>query len=268
MERWRLSPAIHVNQTGYMPGFAKKAMVGEYLGSLGEMAWPPGALPGFKLVEAQTGKQVFSGALLLRPDVGFTFPTYQKVLQADFSDFRKPGEYRLVVDGLGASFPFLIDDGVAAAFARTYALGLYHQRCGASNSLPWTRFTHGPCHTAPAEVPTMAFKATQQLIQGMSDGAKQDPRHTASQLKSVADSLYPFVRKGKVDVSGGHHDAGDYSKYTINSAALIHYLVFAADAFPGAGELDNLEIPESGDGKSDLLRGSKVGGGFPLQDAG
>src|SRR5256886_3457186 len=54
-------------------------------------------------------------------------------------------------------------------------------------------------------------------------------------------------------LSGGHHDAGDYSKYTINSAALIHYLVFAVDAFEGVGELDNLGIPESGDGKSDLL---------------
>jgi hypothetical protein len=73
----------------------------------------------------------------------------------------------------------------------------------------------------------------------------------------VETSLYPFVRKGKVDVSGGHHDAGDYSKYTINSAALIHYLVFAADAFPDAGQLDNLGIPESGDGKSDLLQEAK-----------
>jgi len=27
------------------------------------------------------------------------------------------------------------------------------------------------------------------------------------------------VQHGKIDVSGGHHDAGDYSKYTINSAA-------------------------------------------------
>jgi len=41
---------------------------------------------------------------------------------------------------------------------------------------------------------------------------------------------------------------GDYSKYTINSAALIHSLIFAVDAFEGAGDLDNLGLPESGDG--------------------
>jgi Glycosyl hydrolase family 9/Cellulase N-terminal ig-like domain len=235
-------------------------MVGYYLGSLGEMIVPPPAdssLLGFKLIDAASGAEVFSGPLRLRPDEGFTFPTYQRVWQADFTEFRRPGRYRLLVPGLGASFPFWIDEGVAAAFARTYALGLYHQRCGTANALPFTRFTHGPCHAVPAEVPTMAFKASQQLIKGMSDGAKQDPRHTAPRLQSVATSLYPFVQQGKVDVRGGHHDAGDYSKYTINSAALIHYLVFAADVFPGVADLDNLGIPESGDGKSDLLREAK-----------
>src|SRR5437763_6643480 len=34
-------------------------------------------------------------------------------------------------------------------------------------------------------------------------------------------------------------------------------LVFAVDAFPGVGELDNLGLPESGDGKSDLLQEAK-----------
>src|SRR5205823_4710653 len=82
-------------------------------------------------------------------------------------------------------------------------------------------------------------------------------------------SLYPFVNLGPVDVSGGHHDAGDYSKYTINSAALIHYLVFAADSFPGVAALDNLGIPESGDGKSDLLQEAKWEADFlaKMQDA-
>ena len=33
------------------------------------------------------------------------YAPYQKVLEADFSDFKTPGEYRLAVPGLGASFP-------------------------------------------------------------------------------------------------------------------------------------------------------------------
>ena len=58
-------------------------------------------------------------------------------------------------------------------------------------------------------------------------------------------------------MSGGHHDAGDYSKYTINSAGLVHTLVFAADAIPGVAALDNLGLPESGDGVSDVLEEAK-----------
>lgn len=37
-EPLRFNPAIHVNQSGYMPTGPKKAMVGYYLGSLGEMS--------------------------------------------------------------------------------------------------------------------------------------------------------------------------------------------------------------------------------------
>ena len=59
----------------------------------------------------------------------------------------------LVVPGLGASYPFRIDEGVAAAFARTYELGIYHQRCGTDNSLPYTRFVHPACHLSAAVIP-------------------------------------------------------------------------------------------------------------------
>jgi hypothetical protein len=253
----RFNPAIHVNQVGYEPGFPKKAMVGYYLGSLGEMEMPVES--GFELLDTKTGKSVFSGPLTARPDRGFTYmPTpYHRVYQADFNAFNTPGIYQLHVKGMGCSYPFEIRSGAIATFARAYALGLYHQRCGTNNALPFTRFTHDACHIAPAEVPDRTFKEAQQIIAQVTAGAKEDPRHTAPQLKNTDASLYPFVRKGKIDVSGGHHDAGDYSKYTINSAGLIHALVFAADNFTGAGALDNLGLPESGDGKSDLLQEAK-----------
>ena len=249
----RFGPAIHVNQTGYIPAESKKAMIGYYLGSLGELK----VGGDFKLVDAKTGKEVFTGKLSPRPDKGFTFSSYQQVLEANFNAFKSPGEYRLQAPGLGASWPFWIDDGVAAAMARAHALGLYHQRCGAANEMPFTRFTHGPCHTAPAEVPDSPGAPTQKFIAQSTGDYTNTVRHTAPQLKDAASSLYPFVRKGKVDVSGGHHDAGDYSKYTINSAGLIHYLMIAVDAFSGVSELDNLGLPESGDRIGDVLQIAK-----------
>ena len=271
----RFNPAIHVNEVGYMPNAPKKAMVGYYLGSFGEMDIP--TANGFKIVNASSGAVVFSGALKQRKDVGYTYnaatppapysPPYQKVYEADFTAFTTPGEYRLQVPGMGASFAFIINEGVAATFARTFALGLFHQRCGTDMDIPVTRFDHGFCHTNTVDVPTMAFNETQTMIgskvsdlfdpkTGLRDPNVM-PRHTAPPMTNSDASLYPFVRQGKIDVSKGHHDAGDYSKYTINSAGLIHHLVFAADSFPGAGDLDNLGIAESGDGKSDLLQEAK-----------
>ena len=192
--RW--SPAIHVNQTGYVPAWPKQAIIGYYCGSAGELEV---VAREFKLIAVASGAEVFSGRLVPRGDTGFpgSVKPYQRVLEANFSDFRTPGEYRVLAPGLGASYPFFIDDGAAAAFARTYALGLYHQRCGEANALPFTRFVHAACHTAPAEIPTAAFPKTREQLASMSEDAKKNPRHTAPQLKGVEASLYPFVTAGK-----------------------------------------------------------------------
>ncbi|MDX1950854.1 MAG: glycoside hydrolase family 9 protein [Verrucomicrobiota bacterium] len=265
--RW--SPAIHANHVGYAPNHPKKAMIGYYLGSGGELTIP--AANGFKLVRVTDAAVVHTGTLTLRRDVGFSYSPlpYQQVYEADFSAFTTPGEYQLMVPGMGASFPFRIDSGTPALFARAFALGLYHQRCGGSNEEPFTRHEHALCHAAPAEVPTSAFAKVQEFLATVTADWQNEPRHTAPRLNTVDASLYPFVTQGKVNVALGHHDAGDYSKYTINSAGLIHHLVFAADAFTGVGELDNMGLPESGDGKSDILQEAKWEADFlaRMQDA-
>lgn len=262
--RW--SPAVHVNQVGYLPAFPKKAMAGYYLGTLGELALPPGSR--FELLDA-LGRVVYQGALVQRADHGFTYQPspYQQVWEADFSPVTVAGEYRLKVPGLGTSFPFLIHEGVAATFARTYALGVFHQRCGSRQELPFTRHSHDVCHARPAQVPDMTFTAVNQALTQMTSDS---PAHQqAPPLKDCDAGLYPFLNLADRDVSGGHHDAGDYSKYSINSAGFIHYLIFAADAFPGVVELDNLGLPESGDGKSDVLQEAKWEADFlaKMQDA-
>jgi hypothetical protein len=256
----RYSPAIHVNEEGYMPNYPKKAMIGYYEGNLGEMSIPASA--GFKLVDAVTGNQVFQGTLTQRADVGYTYSPlpYQQVYQADFSSFNTPGQYRLVVPGMGGSLPFLIHSGIAMDFARAHALGLYHQRCGTAIAMPYTRFTHDACHTAPASVPTTAaaYPFTWTTVSNYAHTINtENPTQIAPALDSPSAQLFPFVNQGPVDVSGGHHDAGDYSKYTINSASLVHYLMFAVDSLPGVAALDNLGTPESGDGISDVMQEAK-----------
>ena len=265
----RLSPAIHVNQEGYLPDLPKLAWVGAFLGTLGELRLP--AATTFELVDDTTGLVQFQGTLGSRPDSGFnTTPLpYQEVLAADFSSVTQPGSYRLRVPGVGSSEVFRIAGDMGALLARTYMLGLYHQRCGTALSLPFTRFTHGLDHTAPAQVPDASFAAVTKALTDMTADVANNPRHTAPRLSNVGACLYPFVSTNEVDVSLGHHDAGDYSKYTINSAGMIHHLVFAADAFPGVAGLDNLGLPESGDGRSDVLQEAKWEADFlaKMQDA-
>ena len=265
------NPAIHVNHEGYTPGFPKQAMVGYYLGSLGEL--PVTGAPSFDLRRADDLQIVYSGSLTSRSDFGFTItPTpYQDVLEADFSSFDQEGEYILTINGWGASLPFRIDSGTPALYSRAYSLGLYHQRSGTAKSLPYTRFTHGADHTAPAQIPTTAaeFSAANTFISQATADALNEPRHTAPRITDVDASLYPFVNSGTVDVAGGHFDAGDYSKYTPNSADMIHALTFAIDNFPGVASLDNLGIPESGDGIGDLIQELKWETDFlaKMQDA-
>jgi len=271
MSPLRYSPAIHVNQVGYVPSMPKQAMIGYYLGGFGEMTITS---TNFQVVNAHTGTTVFSGPLTPRPDIGYAYiPTpYQNVYEADFSGLTTPGEYQLVVPGMGASYPFFIDDGVAATFARAYELGLYEQRSGMATTLPFTRFTHAADHTAPASVPLPPsdFSAAWNIIAGYGAAVNaNNPPQIAPLLTNAAAQLYPFVNTGAVDVAGGHFDAGDYSKYTWDSAQMIHVLMFAADSLPGVGALDNLGIPESGDGKSDLLEEAKWEADFlaKMQDA-
>ena len=263
----RTSPTIHVNQVGYDPELPKLAIVGYFLGSLEELDIPSTT---FSLIDSQ-GTNVFSGPLTQRTDSGWKLekPPYQKVFQADFSNFKNPGQYRIKVDGLGVSYPFKIDRGTTGVFARGYTLGLYHQRCGRSNSLPFTRFTHSECHINPAQIPSVTpeFSFVQNNINGAAKNGfpKDRTLHPAPLMTDTSKSLYPFKKKDTVDVSGGHHDAGDYSKYTHNSARLIHHLVFAADSLPGVVTLDNLGIPESGDGKSDILQIANLEADFLLK---
>ena len=261
----RLSPVIHVNQNGYYPTWSKKAMVGYYLGNLGELTIPEGT--PFRIDSVYDKTTLYEGELTHRPDKGYEYPVlpYQLVYEADFSSVTTPGEYRLIIPGLGASWPFFINDGVPAMMARTYALGLYHQRCGVDNRLPYTRFSHDICHVKPVEIPTANFAKVNRHLSEMSKRGKNDPKQIAPVLSSVDAALYPFIRRGSIQAQGGHHDAGDYSKYTIHSAQFIHHLVFAADAFPQVISLDNLGLPESGDGISDLIQIAKWEADFLLQ---
>ena len=277
----RYGPTIHVNQAGYSPTFQKKAMIGYYLGSLGEMQISTNL--GFMLVNASSGSQVYPASglatLTARPDdfaswgtAGSTpIPQYQMVLEADFTSFTTAGQYQLVVPGLGASYPFRIDEGTMMDLARTYALGLYHQRCGSGtnglqvNDAQFTRFSHPNCHTTNASVPlpVASYQSAWDIISNTYGNVTytanvDNPPQLAAAVTNYSAVLFGYSNNPAlgIDVSGGHHDAGDYSKYTLNSAMLVHLLTFAADNL-GLTNFDNFGVPESSNGTPDILDEAK-----------
>src|SRR6516164_9447076 len=126
---------------------------------------------------------------------------------------------------------------------------------------------------APASVPTndsAPFAFTWETVSNYATQLNPDnPTQIAPILTNYPAQLFPFVNQGTASVSGGHFEAGDYNRVAYNGAQIIHTLIFAVDSLRGVGGLDNLGIPESGDGISDALQEAKWEADFliKLQDA-
>jgi len=246
----RISPAIHLPDGGFHPREAKRIPVGLWLGSSGELPLAEGT--PFEVRDAG-GAVVLRGRLVPRTERGFEdmTPPYREVREADVTALSAEELYRLSIPGLGTSRPFRIHRGAAARLARTLALGLYHQRCGAALERPFTRFVHGVCHPPPVLVPPDDDPFFRDSLKGLSEQADGGE---APVMDRPERALFPAARRGPRTIFGGHHDAGDYGRYTTQGAGLVHALVLAVDALPGVADLDDLGLPESGDGVPDLLQ--------------
>ena len=146
-----------------------------------------------------------------------------EVWWVDFSPFQDPGTYQLASATLGArSYVFEVAPDVYAEVLRTALRTFYLQRCGvakpASFAGAWA--DGAPCHRSDAAA---------LAARGHRD-------------------------RGRRDLTGGWHDAGDYNKYVWAAASnAILFLLRAWERDPGAFPDGQLGIPESGNGMSDLL---------------
>lgn len=141
--------------------------------------------------------------------------TGQDVAVADFSAFTVPGTYRLAVEGIGASYPFRIAADVYDAVDDAALKFFYYQRCG--TELPEVfagDWKHAACH--------------------LGEGAVLEDDSS------------------KWAASGGWHDAGDYGRYSVNTAVSLADLLLAHDLYP-TSFTDDTGIPESGNGIPDIL---------------
>ncbi|MFP2997015.1 glycoside hydrolase family 9 protein [Spongiivirga sp. MCCC 1A20706] len=143
----------------------------------------------------------------------------EQVQIADFSNFSNHGSYRIYVEGLGYSHAFDIADDVLEEPAKATVKALYYQR--ASTELPekyagkWARKAGHPDN---------------EVTYHSSSG-----------------------KKGTMDGHGGWYDAGDFGKYVVNGAYPLGQMMTFHEQYPNFYKDNSLNIPESGNGISDLL---------------
>lgn len=252
----RISDAIHVNQVGYSSQLHKVGMIGFYQGSGGELRVDD--VDSFELIDALTESVVFTGRLAWRRDLFWpaTSGWGQQVKVADFSAFTTPGYYQLRVPGLGCSFPFPIHDLACLGWLRLVLRGIMNMRCGEAVGLPYSRQEHVACHTQNVIIPVPQSSWEDLWLMIGAQAGNPPGNQEADVPTSEGQLVSPYVRTAPVSCYGAHHDAGDFGRYTFTVAMTIHHLVLAADMW--GQNFDNLGIPESGNGKSDLLDEAKV----------
>jgi endoglucanase len=146
-----------------------------------------------------------------------------QVWWVDFSPIQARGSYHLFSPSLNArSYEFVIEPDVYHDVMRTALKSFYFQRCGVAKTAAYAgAWADGTaCHRTDASTGPAAGHAD----------------------------------RGLRDLTGGWHDAGDYNKYLWSAASnAILFLLHAWENEPGAFPDGTLNIPESGNGVSDLL---------------
>ncbi|OGV42856.1 MAG: hypothetical protein A2X48_10685 [Lentisphaerae bacterium GWF2_49_21] len=238
------SSALHVNQAGYLPETAKFAYLTQYCGwknaekdKLLDIDFS--AFKEFNIIDDADGKPVYSGKIEISPacrkgdEIVPDRLSESRVWEMNFSDFKKPGRYRIMVKGVGVSYAFSLDSKAYNQVYGTLYRGMYHQRCGTALASEFTRFTHPACHLDDARVPAVE--------EYKNDEADFYPQDTGKVLKCPR----------------GHHDAGDYGKYLSSGALFAYFLLQPYEVFPERLQFDNSPGPEAGNGIPDIIEEAK-----------
>ncbi len=199
------SEDIRINQIGYYPNSPKQFVVNT-----------KNSLESFKIVDFKTKESVYEGQLSAIKDWTLAGETVQV---GDFSELNISGEYVVLIESLGNSYTFKIEDNLYNDAFKASIKALYYHR--ASTSLDETHA-------------------------GQWNRAEGHPD----------DSVMFHPSSGKVGVTaspGGWYDAGDYGKYVVNGAYPLGQLLSLYEQYPGVLGDNSLNIPESGNEISDYL---------------
>jgi endoglucanase len=255
------SEAVHVNTLGYASNAPKYGYIYQWMGSLGNLDLSSYAGKKFRVYKEGTDLPVKEGTIQKRKsatnaETGQTNDTPNKnflgaeVLDCDFSDITANGNYKLVVDGIGSSYPFKIGtDAVWDAYYNV-ARALYYQRSGIRLAPPYS----AAGYIRPVNQNTKVTSDDGTSFAGKllySDYSFMDWAEADGGGSSQA-AIRNAATGKLLDVAGWYHDAGDWDSYWTHQRIPMLLMLtweFAPDRF-GDNELN---IPESGNGIPDLL---------------
>jgi len=205
---------VSVNEVGYLPDAAK----------LGLLQTARTDAAPWSLVDVATGAVVLEGTTTApRMDES----AGEMTVVADFSAWTTPGTYILVIDGV-ESVPFEIGASIYDTLVIDAARYFYLNRSGIELAPEYAGDWARPAgHITDNDVTCFAGKAV--------DGTQYDGCDY------------------RLDASGGWYDAGDYGKYVVNGGISLWTLLNLAERYPDLYPDGSLNIPESGNGVSDLL---------------
>jgi endoglucanase len=213
------SPAIKVNQVGYAAAAkARSAYLGWWAGDLGTIAFDD--CTTFQVVSAADGAVVHEGGIVLAASDPLSGERPGRMDLAAVG----PGRYRIIVPGVGASFPFRIGEGAERELAFHTQRAFFHQRAGFELTKEFTDFPRPASHLDVYESGYMVGNRSYTPRPG-------EP-----------------VRRFR----GGYHDAGDDDVFTYHlraTAQVLHVYALHPEAFADG----DLKLPESGNGIPDIL---------------
>lgn len=252
------SEAVHVNNLGYCPGAtAKYAYVYHWLGDGAALDLAAYAGRNFAIRDLQTDEDVFTGVLRFRQGANEAETGQEntdetpnrnfhrsQVYECDFSVFDTPGEYILYVDGIGSSFPFVINCGAYRPAYRAVMRGLYGNRSGVP--LPATHFNQSRpadhhVRLTPGFGGRLKYSTTTLCDVSDIDAAMEDK------------SLWEAGFLGNLeDTWGWYQDAGDWDAYPRHGQVPAK-LLFTYEHFSENFSDSELDTPDENNGLPDIL---------------
>lgn len=219
-----VQPLIQLDQFGYLPDSRKIAVLADpQTGYDSALAYSPGAT--FQVRNWQTDAIVLSAAPTSWNGGAVHAQSGNIVKWFDFSAVSTWGSYYLYDPANDVrSHRFDIRDDVYRVALKHAARVFFYQRSGFAKSTPFadTRWTDTASHL----------------------GTNQD-----TNCRLVTDPNNAGLAK---NLSGGWFDAGDFNKYVNFTHTVLHNLLFAYQHNPAVWT-DDTGIPESGNGRADLL---------------